>query len=84
MTHDHGTAARAGGHPAPSRLDEVHASMKEMATSMAGTSGLLEIGPWRDRDRSRVVGSRGGSGPDAPLSARYARAGRPPARPAIP
>jgi heme-degrading monooxygenase HmoA len=43
-------------YPAPCRLDEVHASMKEMAASMTGTPGLLEIGPWLDRVQSRVVG----------------------------
>jgi quinol monooxygenase YgiN len=43
-------------YPAPGRLEEIHASMRRMAESAAGTPGLLEIGPWLDRDRTRVVG----------------------------
>jgi heme-degrading monooxygenase HmoA len=43
-------------YPEPGRLDEVHASMSGMADAMAGTAGLLEIGPWLDRDAARVVG----------------------------
>jgi heme-degrading monooxygenase HmoA len=43
-------------YPAAGHLDEVHASMKRMAASAAGTPGLLEIGPWLDRDRARVFG----------------------------
>ena len=43
-------------YPAPGRLDDVYASMKQMAASAAGMPGLLEIGPWLDRDRTRVVG----------------------------
>jgi hypothetical protein len=43
-------------YPAPGQLDAVYASMKRMAESAAGTAGLLEIGPWLDRDRTRVVG----------------------------
>jgi len=43
-------------YPAAGKLDEVHASMRRMAESAAGTPGLLEIGPWLDRDRTRVVG----------------------------
>lgn len=43
-------------YPAPGRLEEVHESMRRMATAAAGTPGLLEIGPWLDRDRTRVVG----------------------------
>jgi len=43
-------------YPAPGRLDEVYASMQQMASSAAGTPGLLEIGPWLDRDRTRVAG----------------------------
>jgi len=43
-------------YPAPGRLTEVYASMRRMAASAAGTPGLLEIGPWLDRDRTRVVG----------------------------
>jgi heme-degrading monooxygenase HmoA len=43
-------------YPAPGKLDDVYASMQQMAASAAGTPGLLEIGPWLDRDRTRVVG----------------------------
>jgi heme-degrading monooxygenase HmoA len=43
-------------YPAPGHFDEVYASMKGMAEAAAGTAGLLEIGPWLDRDRTRVVG----------------------------
>jgi heme-degrading monooxygenase HmoA len=43
-------------YPAPGKLDEIYASMREMAASAAGTPGLLEIGPWLDRDRTRVAG----------------------------
>jgi heme-degrading monooxygenase HmoA len=43
-------------YPEPGALDDVYASMSRMAGSMAGTPGLLEIGPWLDRDGERVVG----------------------------
>ena len=43
-------------HPAPGEHDRILASMQRMAASAAGTPGLLEIGPWLDRDRARVVG----------------------------
>lgn len=43
-------------YPEPGRVDEVYASMSGMADAMAGTPGLLEIGPWLDRDAARVVG----------------------------
>lgn len=43
-------------YPEPGRLDDVYASMSGMADSMAGTPGLIEIGPWIDRDSVRVVG----------------------------
>ncbi len=43
-------------YPAPGKFGEVCASMRQMAASAAGTPGLLEIGPWLDRDRTRVVG----------------------------
>jgi hypothetical protein len=43
-------------YPAPGQLDEVHASMRRMADSAAGTAGLIEIGPWVDVDGTRVVG----------------------------
>jgi len=43
-------------YPAEGHLEERHASMTRMAASLAGTAGLLEIGPWVDRDGSRVIG----------------------------
>jgi hypothetical protein len=43
-------------YPADGRREEIHASMSGMAASLAGTPGLLEIGPWVERDRSRIVG----------------------------
>lgn len=43
-------------YPEPGRHDAVYESMREMAGSMAGTPGLIEIGPWLDRDGSRVIG----------------------------
>lgn len=36
--------------------DAVYESMRARAGSMAGTPGLIEIGPWLDRDGGRVVG----------------------------
>ena len=46
----------AAHYPAEGQLEEVHASMKRMASSVAGAPGLLEAGPWVERDGSRVVG----------------------------
>ena len=46
----------AAHYPAEGHLDEVRDSMTRMAAMMAGTPGLLEIGPWVERDGSRVVG----------------------------
>jgi len=43
-------------YPEPGKIDEVYAGMSAMADSMAGTPGLIEIGPWLDRDGVRVVG----------------------------
>jgi uncharacterized protein len=43
-------------YPAEGYLEERHASMTRMAVSLAGTAGLLEIGPWVDRAGSRVIG----------------------------
>jgi hypothetical protein len=43
-------------YPADGHREELHASMTRMAASLAGTAGLLEIGPWLDRDGSRLVG----------------------------
>ena len=43
-------------YPSEGNLDEIYASMRRMAASAAGTPGLLEIGPWLDHHRTRVVG----------------------------
>jgi len=43
-------------YPAPGKFEEIHASMRRMAASLAGSPGLLEIGPWLDRDRTRLAG----------------------------
>jgi len=43
-------------YPEPQARDNIYASMSGMAESMAGTRGLIEIGPWLDRDGDRVVG----------------------------
>ena len=43
-------------YPDPGTRDDVYASMSAMAESMAGTRGLIEIGPWLDRDGDRVIG----------------------------
>lgn len=43
-------------YPEPGRHDAVFESMRAMADSMADTPGLIEIGPWLDRDGDRVVG----------------------------
>jgi len=43
-------------YPAPGSRDEVYGRMSAMAESMAGTPGLLEIGPWLDADGERVIG----------------------------
>jgi heme-degrading monooxygenase HmoA len=43
-------------YPEPGTRDGVYASMSAMAESMAGTPGLIEIGPWLDRDGDRVIG----------------------------
>jgi hypothetical protein len=43
-------------YPAEGRAGETRESMARMAEAMAGTPGLLEIGPWGERDGSRVVG----------------------------
>jgi len=43
-------------YPEPGTRDEVYARMSAMADSMAGTPGLLEIGPWLDVSGDRVIG----------------------------
>ena len=46
----------AAHYPAQGRAGEIRESMARMAASLAGTPGLLEVGPWVERDGSRVVG----------------------------
>jgi hypothetical protein len=43
-------------YPADGSSGEVYASMAKMAEAAAGTPGLIEIGPWRERGGDRVVG----------------------------
>jgi heme-degrading monooxygenase HmoA len=43
-------------YPEPGHRDDVYASMKQMAESMTGTPGLIEIGPWLAYDGDAVVG----------------------------
>ena len=43
-------------YPEPGTSAEVYARMSGMAESMAGTPGLLEIGPWLEGDGQRVIG----------------------------
>jgi hypothetical protein len=43
-------------YPEPGMRDEIYAGMTGKAESMAGTPGLIEIGPWVDRNGERVVG----------------------------
>ncbi len=49
-------------YPQAGQRNNVYVSMKRMAESMAGTPGLIEIGPWLEYDGDAVVGlSRWGS-----------------------
>ncbi len=43
-------------YPEPGTGHDVYASMSAMAESMVGTPGLIEIGPWLDRDGDKVIG----------------------------
>lgn len=43
-------------YPAEGKLDEVYASMRQLADSATGTPGLIEIGPWLDVAGTRVIG----------------------------
>ena len=43
-------------YPEPGHRDDVYASMKQMAESLAGTPGLIEIGPWLEYDGDAVAG----------------------------
>jgi hypothetical protein len=43
-------------YPIEGRAGEVREAMARMAAAMAGTPGLLEIGPWAECDGSRVIG----------------------------
>jgi heme-degrading monooxygenase HmoA len=43
-------------YPQAGQRNDVYVSMKRMAESMAGTPGLIEIGPWLEYDGDAVVG----------------------------
>ena len=43
-------------YPADGHLEERQASMTRMAAALAGTAGLLEMGPWVDCAGSRIIG----------------------------
>ena len=43
-------------YPEQGKVGETYASTRRMAASAAGTPGLPEIGPWLNRDGTRVVG----------------------------
>lgn len=43
-------------YPEAGHRSDVYASMKQMAESVAGTPGLIEIGPWLEYDGDAVVG----------------------------
>jgi heme-degrading monooxygenase HmoA len=43
-------------YPEPGASEQVYKRMSAMAGSMAGTPGLLEIGPWLDAGGERVIG----------------------------
>jgi heme-degrading monooxygenase HmoA len=43
-------------YPEPGHRDDVYASMKRMAESMAAAPGLIDIGPWLAYDGEAVVG----------------------------
>jgi hypothetical protein len=46
----------AAHYPAEGHAEEVRQGMARKALAMAGTPGLLEIGPWMEHDGSRIVG----------------------------
>jgi heme-degrading monooxygenase HmoA len=43
-------------YPQAGQRNDVYVSMKRMAESMAGTPGLIEIGPWLEYAGDAVVG----------------------------
>lgn len=43
-------------HPQPGRRAEIYSRMRDMAAGMAGTPGLIDIGPWVDTAGDRVIG----------------------------
>jgi heme-degrading monooxygenase HmoA len=43
-------------YPEPGHRNDVYARMKRMAEAMAGTPGLIEIGPWLEHEGDAVVG----------------------------
>lgn len=42
-------------HPEPGRREEIYLRMREMAAGLAGTPGLIDIGPWIDCAGDRVI-----------------------------
>jgi hypothetical protein len=43
-------------YPEPGRQAELYRRMADMARSLAGAPGLMDIGPWVEHDGERVVG----------------------------
>jgi heme-degrading monooxygenase HmoA len=43
-------------YPQAGQRNDVYVAMQRMAESMAGTPGLIEIGPWLEYDGDAVVG----------------------------
>lgn len=43
-------------YPEPGRRDDLYHRMANMAGNLAGTPGLIDIGPWVEYDGERVVG----------------------------
>jgi heme-degrading monooxygenase HmoA len=43
-------------YPEPGRQADLYRRMATMAESIAGTPGLIDIGPWLEHDGERVVG----------------------------
>lgn len=43
-------------YPEPGRRDDLYQRMAGMADTLAGTPGLIDIGPWIEHEGERVVG----------------------------
>jgi len=43
-------------HPAAGHREEIYRRMRDMAAGLAGTAGLIDIGPWLDAAGDRVIG----------------------------